>query len=86
MSVNQKKGHLAQLNDVLFDQIDRLCDPEKTGDALADEIARSKAVSGLARDVISNSRLILDANREAVVGKVAKAAEDTCGKLLDGGE
>ena len=84
--MTQKKGQLARLNDVLFEQLDRLCGPDADAESLQGEIARSKAVSGLAANVIANSRLLYEANREAVSGRVAEAAGKTCRSLIGGGE
>lgn len=53
-------NNLSKLNDVLFDQLVRLTDDTVGDDYLSAEIERSKAVSSIARDIISNSKLALD--------------------------
>ena len=53
-------NNLSKLNDVLFDQLVRLSDDTVGDDYLSAEIERSKAVSSIARDIISNSKLALD--------------------------
>lgn len=55
------KNKLSDLNDHLFAQLERLNDEDKTGDALKQEIERSKAITGVAKTVVDNARLVLDA-------------------------
>ncbi len=54
------KNKLIDLNNHLFAQMERLSDEELNGDALAEEIQRSKAVGSLAGQIIGNARLALD--------------------------
>lgn len=56
------KNKLTDLNDHLFAQLERLSDESLSADALQAEIERSKAVSQIAGQVISNAKLVLDAN------------------------
>lgn len=53
-------NNLSKLNDTLFAQLERL-NTVKGGEDLTVEIDRSKAVSQVARDIISNAKLALDA-------------------------
>lgn len=46
---------LSDLSDILFDQLERLNDPDLSGEAMEAEIKRSKAVSDVAGQVISNA-------------------------------
>jgi hypothetical protein len=55
------KNQLIDLNNHLFAQLERLGDEELLGDKLATEINRAKAIGGIAKEVISNARLALDA-------------------------
>lgn len=55
------KNKLSDLNDHLFAQLERLSDEETTGDELKEEIERSKSVSMIARTIIDNGKLVLDA-------------------------
>jgi hypothetical protein len=55
------KNKLSDLNDHLFMQLERLGDESLTAEQLAVELERSKAISGIAKDVVSNARLVLDA-------------------------
>lgn len=55
------KNTLSDLNNHLFEQLERLNDASE--DELKDEIDRSKAVTDIAKSVIDNGRLVLDAER-----------------------
>lgn len=57
------KNKLTDLNDHLFAQLERLSDEDMKGDQLTEEIERSKSVSGIARVIIDNARLALDAQK-----------------------
>jgi hypothetical protein len=54
------KNRLYDLNNHLFEQIERLNDSDLTGDKLKAEIDRGKAMCGLANSVIGNAKLALD--------------------------
>lgn len=58
------KNKLSDLNDHLFMQLERLNDEELKGDELEREIQRSRAISGVAAQIVSNGRLVLDAQTE----------------------
>lgn len=55
--------NLAELNEVLFNQLDRLNIDSLKGDALIEEISRSSAVIGVSKEIVSNARVILDATK-----------------------
>lgn len=57
------KNKLTDLNDHLFAQLERLGDESISGEALQEEIERSKAVTGVSKEMVSNARLILDAEK-----------------------
>ena len=55
------KNKLSDLNNHLFAQIERLGDESIVGDQLKDEIERSRAVNNVAKMIVNNARLALDA-------------------------
>lgn len=55
------KNKLIDLNNHLFAQLERLGDEKLEGEKLTTEIERSKAITSIAKEVISNARLALDA-------------------------
>ena len=55
--------NLAELNEILFAQLDRLNIDSLKGDALIEEISRSSAVIGVSKEIVSNARVILDATK-----------------------
>lgn len=57
------KNKIQDLNDHLFAQLERLNDEDLTQEDLDKEITRSKAVSGIASQIINNARLALDATK-----------------------
>lgn len=52
---------LNDLNNHLFAEIERLGDEELTGDKMASEIERAKAITGIASQIIANGSLVLKA-------------------------
>lgn len=57
------KNKLSDLNDHLFAQLERLGDEQLSGEALEREIERSRAITGVSKEVVSNARLVLDAEK-----------------------
>lgn len=55
------KNRLSDLNDHLFTQMERLANEDMKPKELELELSRAKAMSGIARDIIGNGRLVLDA-------------------------
>lgn len=55
------KNRLTDLNNHLFEQLERLNNDELTGDELSEEIRRSRAVTGVASHIIQNGELVLKA-------------------------
>jgi translation initiation factor IF-2 len=55
------KNKLSDLNNHLFEQLERLNTTDLQGDKLSKEIERSKAVTSVAHEIILNGKLTLDA-------------------------
>lgn len=69
------KNKLSDLNNHLFAQLERLGNEALTGEELAKEIDRSNAITSVAKEVISNARLVLDAQRQYDSGNMHKPHE-----------
>lgn len=64
------KNQLIDLNNHLFAQMERLGEETLSGEKLGQELNRSKAMTGIAKEIISNAQLALDAEvakREGLV-------------------
>lgn len=57
------KNTLTDLNNHLFEQIERLNDEDLSGDELKSEIQRAKVMSNVANSIIDNAALALDAQK-----------------------
>ncbi|MGJ0122140.1 hypothetical protein HMPREF2905_00905 [Staphylococcus sp. HMSC078E07] len=57
------KNTLNDLNNHLFAQLERLGDEDLKGEELKEELNRSKAVSEVAKNIVSNGNLILQAQK-----------------------
>ncbi len=68
---------LTDLNDRLFATLDKLTGDDVKGEKLKEEIDRARAVSGIARDIISNATLVLEAHRLTNPGKPAPLMLET---------
>jgi hypothetical protein len=62
-STEHTKNNLSGLNTKLFEQLERLGNKDLKGESLREEIDRSKAVSGIARDIVANSKLVFDVQK-----------------------
>lgn len=54
---------LRDLNMYLFEQMERLNELDPTSQKAKDEIGRSRAVSAVAKDIVSNANLVLQAKK-----------------------
>lgn len=68
------KNKLIDLNNHLFAQLERLGDEEISGEVLGNEIARSKAMSSVAKEIISNAALALEAEKWRLAGPASGKA------------
>ena len=57
------KNTLGDLNIHLFMQLERLNDEDFKVDKLTEEIERSKAVTNVAKEIIANSNIVLQAKK-----------------------
>lgn len=57
------RNGLTDLNNHLFEQLERLNDDELKGEALKEEITRSKTIEDVAKQIINNGRLVLDSQK-----------------------
>lgn len=57
------RNGLTDLNNHLFEQLERLNDEELKGEALKEEITRSKTIEDVAKQIINNGRLVLDSQK-----------------------
>ena len=57
------KNTLGDLNGYLFEQLERLNDEDMNSDALETELRRGKAMTDVAKQIIENGKLVLDAQK-----------------------
>lgn len=57
------KNTLVDLNNHLFAQLERLNDEEIKGDELQEELQRAKVISDVARSIVKNGNLVLQAHK-----------------------
>lgn len=57
------RNTLGDLNNHLFAQLERLSDEGIKGEELQEEIRRSHAITGVAREIIANGKLVLEAKK-----------------------
>lgn len=57
------KNTLGDLNNHLFAQLERLNDEDLKGEELQEEIARAKAVTSVATQIINNGSLVVEAKK-----------------------
>lgn len=77
------KNTLGDLNNILFEELERLNDDELKGEELQQEMNRAKAITGVATQVVMNARTVLDA---AKFQDDRLDADGTVPRLLTGGD
>ena len=83
--MSKTKNKLTDLNNLLFEQLERLNDESLKGEALQEEIARANSVTRISQSIISNASLILDAAKFADerIDLNNKATELLIGEMKD---
>ena len=76
------RNKLADLNNHLFAQLERLNDTDLTGDDLKTEIDRAKAVSNVATQIVQTAKITVDAMKLVGSGRIEK--NDVKSLLLEG--
>jgi len=59
------RANLPDLNNLLFEQLERINDDDLTGEDLRIQLEKSKMINDVARTIVSNSALMLKAARYA---------------------
>ncbi len=59
------RNKLSDLNNHLFEQLERLNDEDLQGNKLDEEIKRSNALTKVANTIVSNGNLVLQAHKHA---------------------
>ena len=75
------RNTLGDLSNHLFMQLERLGDEDLSGDDLLKEIARSKAISDIAKNVIENANVVLQAQKHMAE---YKGTDETMPRMLEG--
>lgn len=57
------KNKLIDLNNHLFEQMERLNDDDLTDEQLKKEVSRARAMEGLATNIIDNAKLALESQK-----------------------
>ena len=79
--MSKTRNTLGDLNNHLFMQLERLGDEDLSGDDLLKEIARSKAISDIAKNVIENANVVLQAQKHMAE---YKGTDETMPRMLEG--
>ena len=74
------KNKLVDLNNHLFEQLERLNDPDTYGETLNHEISRANAMSGIAKQIVATCNLALQAQK---FKDTAESADVQLPQMLD---
>ena len=76
------KNKLGDLNNHLFAQLERLNDEELKGEELKEELMRANAITNVAKEIISNGNLMLQATKLQV--ETFGSSQTNMPKMLEG--
>lgn len=76
------KNKLGDLNNHLFAQLERLNDEELKGEELKEELMRANAITNVAKEIISNGNLILQATK--LQAETLGRSQTNMPKMLEG--
>lgn len=57
------RNTLGDLNNHLFAQLERLSDEDLSGEGLLEEVTRATAITSVAKEIINNANVVLQAQR-----------------------
>lgn len=75
------RNTLGDLNNHLFMQLEKLSDEDLKGEELKEEVTRTKAISLIAKQIIDNGTLVLEAKK---VAEESLNADIELPKMLEG--
>lgn len=78
------KNTLGDLNNHLFAQLERLGDEDIKGEALKEEMERAKSISMVAKQVIDNANVVLQAKKATNDFLEEYGVEGKLPKMLEG--
>ena len=76
------KNKLGDLNNHLFAQLERLNDEKLKGEELKEELMRANAITNVAKEIISNGNLMLQATKLQV--ETLGRSQTNMPKMLEG--
>lgn len=77
------RNTLGDLNNHLFAQLERLNDEDLKGEALKEEMERAKSIGYIAKQIIDNASVVLDAQKSFNI-KDKMNIDATLPKMLEG--
>ena len=75
------RNTLGDLNNHLFMQLERLSDEELSGEGLKEEVLRSRAITSVAKEIIANADIVLQAKK---FSNEYMTDEDDMPRMLEG--
>lgn len=69
------KANLKDLNDILFEQVERLNEDDLKGEELETQLKKAKAIKEVASTIICNSALIMNAAKLYSANEIDKSVD-----------